>query len=303
MRVTHNMMTNSVIIQLHRQSKQLLETQNEISTEKRINKPSDDPIGASQVLRYRRAIASVEQYQTNIDRGKTRIELNELTLGMVDDLLLRARELARANTASDVSPEARQIAAEEVKDLYEHIMQSANAKDGDNYLFSGHQTATAPFSRDADYNATYHGDDGTVRVIIGENVEVSIDADGRNIFQNAANGGVNVFDALKDLIDGLENADLVAGRAQIRAAIQPLDDAHRQVNYKRSEYGPKLYRFEVAENHWFNFKPRVEMALSEIEQADIAKAIVDLKNIELAYETTVATAARIIQPGLINFLK
>jgi flagellar hook-associated protein 3 FlgL len=138
--------------------------------------------------------------------------------------------------------------------------------------------------------------------MVGDNVEITFDADGRNIFQNAANGGVNIFDTLKDLIDGLENPDAVAGSAQIKATVSPLNNARQQINNRRSEYAPALYRLQFTDEYWENLKPKVQGALADTEQADIAKTVVELTNLEVAYETTLATAARIIQPSLMDFL-
>lgn len=303
MRVTNNMMASNYIRYIHQQAEELLITQGKIASEKRLNRPSDDPIGMGQVLGYRTTVASIDQYLKNIEQGKTRLQFNDQTLDFVTDLVDNARQLAEANSGPDTTAPARQVAAEHVKEIYDQVMQLANSKFGGNYIFAGHQTDTMPFTRDAGYNATYNGDDGNFQVIVSENTTVGIDADGRNIFQNAASGGVNIFDHLRDLINGLENSDLVAGSAQIQAAVDPLFQGRQQVNDKRAEYGPQLYRLDVTENHWNNFKPKVQEAMEGLEAADIPRAIMELKTLETAYETTMAAAARIIQPGLINFLK
>ena len=146
-------------------------------------------------------------------------------------------------------------------------------------------------------------DDGNLRVMVSENVEVNIVADGRNIFQNAANGGINIFDELKNLIDGLENPDPVAGSAQVEATIKPLQDGRDQINSRRSEYAPVLYRLQATDEYMTNLRPKVEEAMAKLEQADITKAVVELQSLELAYETTIATAGRIIQPSLLDFLR
>ena len=106
-----------------------------------------------------------------------------------------------------------------------------------------------------------------------------------------------------DLIDALENPDLVAGSNQIMATIDQMDAARVQLSNKRAEYGPKLYRLEHSENHWSNLIGKLEMNIGKIENADVTKAAVQLQSIELAYQSTIATAARMIQPGLLNFLR
>jgi flagellar hook-associated protein 3 FlgL len=134
-------------------------------------------------------------------------------------------------------------------------------------------------------------------------VEVTIDADGRNYFQDGANGGVDIFDEVRDLIAGLENPNLTAGTAQIQATIDPLAEAHVQIMNKRSEYGPKLARLQATREHWANLKSTAQDAIGRDEDVDVAQAIIELKNLQVAYESTLAAASNIIQPSLVNFLK
>ena len=300
MRVTNRQTAEIITKNLFRNHQLLLESQIRVSTGKRINKPSDDPIGMGRVLEYRTTIERIEQFEDNIAQGKTRIEFNELTLDMVEDLISNVIGVAQENVAEGISAEQRQLAANEIKEYYDQIMQMANTKFDGRYIFSGHQTDTAPFSRQPDYTPDlYQGDTGSYRTVIGENVEVSIDADGQNYFQS----GVDIFAQLKSLIDGLENPDLLAGSAAIDATLDPLFAGRQQINDKRTEQGTKIYRMEVTEEHWNHFKSKIEEAKADTEGADITEAIMQLKSLEIAYESTMATAARIIQPSLVNFLK
>ncbi len=386
MRITHNMMSKSIILHLQRQSRQLFNVQTEIATQKRLNKPSDDPAGMERVLDYRSQMAAIDQYLHNIDQGRTLVETNELTLGLIDELIGLGREIAQTHGNPDSTPAAKQLAANEVKDLYQQVVELINSKSGSDYIFSGHQTDTPPFGHVVELNGgmpqdlafglsadatdvtieirdangavvrtinlgdgvtpgsggtdgmntvawdgrddggvllldgqytftitaddtgsavqdyvTYNGDDGQLAVIIGENMEVYLDMDGRNFFAPA--GGVDVFELMADLIQALENPDPVAGSNQIMATIEELDMARVQLSNKRTEYGPKLYRLEHSENHWSSLSANLEMNIGKIENADITKAAVQLQNLELAYESTIATAARIIQPGILNFLR
>jgi flagellar hook-associated protein 3 FlgL len=303
MRVTPKITINTFIRNIHQQAGDILKAQQQIASQKRINKISDDPIGMGQVLGYRAKIATIDQYKDNIDQGITQLESNEQTLDFASDLVLTAQRMAENYSGAGVTPEEKKLVAQQIKDLYDQLESLANSKFNNNYVFAGHATDTAPFSHDADYNATYHGDDGQMRLMVGENVEINIDADGRHIFQNAADGGVNLFDQLKNLIDGLENPDAAAGSAQIQATVSPLYDARQQINDRRAEYAPALYRLQYTNEYWDNLKPKVQDALADTEQADIAQTALELTNLETAYETTLAAAARIVQPSLMNFLK
>ncbi|MEJ2099979.1 MAG: flagellar hook-associated protein FlgL [Desulfobacterales bacterium] len=297
MRVTNNMMTDSLVRYLTTQNEALYERQTIIASQKRINKPSDDPIGTGKILDYRQSLASIEQYQTNIQGAKTRLEVTESNLDLVDDLLQLAEGIAETET--DESTASRQIAAEEVKAIYDQVLDLANSKLDGNYLFSGYQTQTAPFSRDDSFTVTYWGDDGDARFIVAQNTEIAIDADGQPLFHNTAAGGISVFDAMRDLIVGLENDDTDA----IYAQADLIDQGQKQIDNIRAANSPIAYQLETTENHWNNYKFKIQDLLGKEEEADITQAVVELQSIELAYQTTLATAARIIQPGLIDFLK
>ncbi len=297
MRITNKMMTDNVSANLFRQANRLLDAQEVVTTEKIINRPSDDPIGMGKVLDYRKAISSIGQYQRNLTQGKMWIEHSEVVLDEVNDLLRQAKEIALVQSEGSSERDDRATAAQQVKNIYDQVMQLANTKLGDRYMFAGHQTGTVPITRDAAYNATYNGDAGEIRMIIGENTDLDVNADGVQVFDN----GTDTFDVLRQLKDALENP--VYNQTDISNQIQPIIDAGSQVKSARSEGAANYTRLELTESQLKILKLNVENMLSETENADIAQAIVNLKNQETAYETALAAAARVIQPSLINFLK
>ena len=297
-------MTDSLVRYLTAQNEALYERQTIIASQKRINKPSDDPIGTGKIMDYRQTLSSIEQYQTNIQTGKTRLEVTETDLDLVNDLLELTKSIAETEALQ--TAESRQLAAEEVKSLFDQVLDLTNSELNGNYLFSGYQTKTAPFSRDDtlattfdQYTVTYNGDDGDARFIVAHSTEIAIDADGRPLFHNAAAGGINLFDSMRDLIVGLENDDTAA----ISAQVDMIDKARDQINNIRASNAPIVYQLETTENYWQNYQNKIKDLLGREEEADITQAVVELQSIELAYESTLATTARILQPGLLDFLK
>jgi flagellar hook-associated protein 3 FlgL len=298
------MMTDSLARYLTAQNEALYERQTIIASQKRINRPSDDPIGMGKVLDYRQTLSSIEQYGTNIQSGQERLKITEITLDLVDELLQGVRAIALTESAG--TTESRQLTAEEVKNMFDQVLDLANSKLNGNYMFSGYQTQTAPFSRDDalatsfdQFTVTYNGDVGDARFLVGQNTEITIDTDGRPLFQNAAGGGINIFDAMRDLIVALETDDTAA----ISAQADLMDHGKKQINNTRAANSPILYQLEISENHWQNYKPKIQELLAREEEVDITQAVVELQSIELAYQATLATTARITQQGLIDFLK
>jgi flagellar hook-associated protein 3 FlgL len=145
--------------------------------------------------------------------------------------------------------------------------------------------------------ATYNGDNGMVRIIVGENTELTISADGREIF--APTGQVDTFEVMADLITALGDGDTAA----INNLTKQLDLVRTQISEFRAASAPKMYQLEVTENFWSKYKPKLEQLLSETENADLNEAAMRLNQLDLAYQSTIATAARIIQPSLLDFLR
>ena len=199
---------------------------------------------------------------------------------------------ADASATFDLS--SLSTAAEQVQGIYDQILSLANTQFGSSYIFAGHQTTSPPYSRDDDYNITYSGDDGTIDRIVGNGEAVQINATGNDVF----NKNVDVFTALKDLIDGLKAND----ETVLADQTEKIETAINQVTNVRVKGGPKLTRLETANNYWTNYSQNVQESLSAIEDADMPTAILELNAQEIAYETALSAAAKVIQPSLIDFL-
>jgi len=294
MRVTNQLITGTVTRNLFKKNEQLLETQTKISSGKRINEPSDDPVGMGKVLDSRRILSSVDQYDRNIRHGESWLVQTDASLGDVDQLLIRAKELAVLGATETSNPQMRAAAAEEVESIYDQVMRLGNTKMGNSYIFAGHKTDVAPFTRDSDYNITYGGDQGEIGTVIGEQVDVTVNLNGEDVFMST----VNIFDILRDLRNALQNNDTHA----IQDQIELLDEGLNQIISKRAEVGAMLNQLETTENHWADFRVNVTQVLSDSEDVDMYRAVTDLATRETAYKAALAASARIVQPTLIDFL-
>jgi flagellar hook-associated protein 3 FlgL len=289
MRVTNKMMADNVIAQLFRQREMMVKTQENITTGKRVNRPSDDPAEISSILSHRTTISSLEQYTENITKAKLHINTADDVLGMVSDLLRDAKEIAY-----DTAPNMRAEMAEQVAAIREQVLQMANYQIDGKYIFSGDSSQTAPYNSTT---WTYNGDTGTKDTVIGENMQISITADGSSIF---GPDGANVFDILNDLEAALTAVPVVA--TDITDQISNLDSAVDNITQIRSRNAGVYQRLEATENHYNYFKVNVQDMLSNAEDADIAEAIINLQVQQTTYESTLASSSMIIQKSLIDFL-
>ena len=298
MRVTNSLMADTIIKNLFKNTEDMVKLEEVISSGKKINKPSDSPIGMSQVLDYRKTISSIDQYQENITQGKSWLTITDTTLDDINLLLIRAKELAEYQATETSNADNRAIATEEIKNIFDQILQLSNTEISGSHIFSGHTTDVATYSKDANYNASYDGDpnNGAINLVIGENIELKINSDGEEVFQ----GSVNIFNVLRDLNNGLMANDTSA----IASQLPMLDDSLKQILNERSRVGAKLNRIETTELYWDDFRLGINEILSDTEDVDITQAMTNLAIQETAYKAAMIASSSILQSGgLIEFLR
>jgi len=289
MRVTNSMMTATVKRNLFRQAEQLAKKQEIMASGKRINRPSDDPLGYGKVLDYRKTLTSLGQYDRNIQNAKNRTEFIETTLEGVEELMVDAKNWA-VNQSASASMD-REAAITSVQNIREQMLQMSNSKMGNVYVFAGFQTLTPPFASDG----TYNGDNGYYSVMTADNMEMQVEADGSRIFQ----GAEDVFDALDQLIVGLQTDDV----ALIHDQIGRFEQAQNQVQMVRAESGARYQQLQLVEQQTAKLKLTFEEMMDSTEKANVEETVIDFNNQELAYELALNAAAKIIQPTLMDFLR
>ena len=289
MRVTNQMMANNVNAQLTRLMNQMVKTQEQITTGKRINRPSDDPSAIGSVLSYRNTISSLDQYGETIDRLQLHIDSIDDVMGMVGDLLGDAKAIAY-----DTDPDMRSTLAQEVADIRDQVLQMANYQIDGQYMFAGDLTNTKPYGDNSTWD--YSGDGGTRDALIGENMQFSITADGREIF---GPDNDNVFDILNNLETDLNTGDSDA----IKSNISRLSEAIDRITHVRANNAGAYQRLEATKNHYDYFKVNVQDMLSGTEDADKAEAIINFQVQQTNYESTLASSSMILQKSLIDFLR
>ena len=180
-------------------------TQRQISSGRRILTPSDDPLAAARALEIRESIGRLEQFDRNASVANSRLAQEESSLGSVNNVLQRVRELAlQANNATQ-SIESRQLIAVELRESLDQLVQIANQKDGNgNYLFSGNRDSTTPVTRMA-AQFTYNGDQGQRFIQIGEGRQVADGDSGAAVFFNirAGNGSFTTAPAVGNTGSGV----------------------------------------------------------------------------------------------------
>ena len=171
-----------------RQQERLNETQMQLATGKKINKPSDDPSAATQLVKLSGLKSNTQQYDRNIDAARNQLELQESVLSNVSNVLQRVRELVvQANNATQ-SNESRAAIADELYNRIDELLQYANTKDPDGeYIFSGFNARTPAYVKSGD-GYVYQGDQGERYLQVSEDTQIAVRNSGEDIFRGALNG-------------------------------------------------------------------------------------------------------------------
>jgi len=162
-----------------------LRAQEQLSSGRRILRPSDDPTGAARAIRLERRIADVDRYRRTITQGLTAVEAGASSLTTASGLMTQARELLLQGMNGTLSQDDRDSIAVQFDLLRNQMVELGNERAGDQYLFGGTATGDAPWVEveDGGYRRmVYTGDrDGQV-VRAGESIEVEITLSGLDTF-------------------------------------------------------------------------------------------------------------------------
>jgi len=203
LRVTNNLILNTILKNLNDNVVRLSKLQEQLSTGKRINKPSDDPVGMTEVLNYRSILSATDQYMRNINRANSNLGITDQALNSIGNIIIRAKEIAMAESSGTANQQTRASSAVEVENLFKEAIQTGNTKIGNTYIFAGYKTDTVPFSS----GGIYFGDSGTRQIEVGSNATVTMNVVGSEFLTKDLNPDINGDTALSDLNrgDGVNN--------------------------------------------------------------------------------------------------
>lgn len=190
MRVTDKMGYNQVTANLQKNRLEMNDLQNQAATQKRINKPSDDPIAAARVLGSKTEEKMNKQFIKNIDIARSFLEASDQSLGELTESLVRAKELA-IQSANDPGggPETRKITALEIEQIYNQAIQIGNRKLGERYIFGGYKTTSAPFAS----SGIFTGDNGDMKIQINKDGYVAMNVTGGKVFTGEGLGADGII--------------------------------------------------------------------------------------------------------------
>jgi flagellar hook-associated protein 3 FlgL len=281
-----------------------------------------------------------DQFKTNAQLAQTFLGNTDHALEDLSEVVMRAKEIAiNQSSAASSTPESRLGVAEEVNQLYQSAVSTANRRIGDRYLFGGYKNTNPP----VDGDGNYHGDTGEQMIEIGREVYIGMNIPGMHAFntqpevsgdfkrmndaqkpaapnekktnekeENQAlrtlaseeenEGGpqnVNLFQELKALRVGLLTGDIDA----IRGTLERFDDMLGKIVATRSKVGSRIQGIEGNVSALERHNITNAQLTSTIEDADMTQVVSDMAKEETVFKSSLASSKHLIQPTLLDFLR
>lgn len=282
----------------------------QMSSGKRINRPSDDPEGSKIVLGFKEQMGRIDQYRSNLDTAQRSLQQVETTLTQVKEALIRGKELAIQGKNGIIGQDARNALAAEVQQLQQQVLQAANTNINGEYIFAGYKIATQPYSLsssqpNANPVATYAGDTNTRVVQVSEGSTISIQVRGDQTFQgDGTPSQVDIFQTLADLEVALRAGNLDdTDNSSVGAKIDDLEKGVNQILNQITSVGAKLNRIDAMKSEYESQKETLTTFTSSIEDADVTQLAMDFSRAKSALEATINSAGIVLKmPSLMDFL-
>ncbi len=145
MRVTFKTVNANIQKNISNRYSQLSRYQEQLSTGKRLLRPSDDPVDVSNDMKLRTKLTQLKQFKRNMEDGLARMNVSSTAMTSLNDLVHRMRELAVQASNDTLIDTDRKYIQQEVDQLYRQVVSVVNTKFKGEYVFNGTQIKIPPF--------------------------------------------------------------------------------------------------------------------------------------------------------------
>jgi flagellar hook-associated protein 3 FlgL len=276
------------------------EVRSRISSGKELQRASDGPARALAALDQRQALRRSEQFGRNAADARTWLTIADSALTGAVETVSHVRTLVVQGRNASADPGARAALAAEVRAARENLLQQANTTHLGRPIFAGTAATTAAY----DATGAYVGDGGTVQRTIAPSVTVQVNRTGPAVFGAATTPPAapidgDVFQLLDAIATALDSGDLSAlgsGLDRLAAAAHRLETAQVELGARSRQVEDVMSRSEVIDLDRRH-------ALSELEDVDIAQALIDARAREFNHQAALSVSGRLLNSSLLDFLR
>ncbi len=299
MRITEGIIANTILNNLQSGQGRLERLQQQASSGLKLSTPGDDPVSAQQVIQLKGIVQDADQFSRNIATGTSWLEQSDSSMADMGNVVTRARELAMQMANGTYSAQERTIAASELNQLKNELVQYGNSQVAGKYIFGGFVSDKPPFDA---ASGAYIGTNDAVSMEVDRGAYVTINVPGGTLLRGGTPPGSTGTDIIGEL-DKLTTALSINDLTGIRAALPALQNAQNQILAARGDVGARMNRVQSASDKLESMKISLNKVISSKQDADYLQVISDLTNQQNAFQAALASSAKTSQLSLLDYLK
>jgi flagellar hook-associated protein 3 FlgL len=324
---------------LERITSKLQDLRNQGATGLKLNKPSDDPASIRPVLTTRTQIRDTDRYLETMGVTADKMAATDGYMAGIENVLQRAKEITINAINGAMSTADLDTLANEISELKQQLLDSANATVDGKYIFSGYMESTKPFTVNPAYTPgsylandsrtwpyLYNGDANPTQLEItpGEYLDATIT--GNQLFLGVSNGNwvysappnppaqalnqpeaghVDLFSVLtrvEEAIRANNIDDPLGAGGGMQANLDNLESAANQERVLRSRLGNRATRVEAATRQEESVKVDLQQILSRYQDADSIATFNDISKQETAFQAALSITAKVSKISILDYL-
>ena len=292
MRIADDSGYRNLLLDIQRIAERMQASQNQISSGKKLTKPSDDPSAAADVVNVDSVRATSAQYLDNAGTANSRLQIADNALDGVQQVIDRIRTLALMAQNGTSSPS---LSVEEISGLRDQLLSYANTEFEGQFMFAGSNTDSAAYDKASNGAITYSGNSDEVRLQVGKASTLQSQIPGDQVFS----GSVDIFQTLTDLVAAMNSGSTSA----IQTQVTKLEQFSQNVSSSRTKLGGLMNGATAAQNELKQADLTLVAHLSQLQDADLAQALSEFTQSQNALQAATAVGARVGSVSILDYLK
>ena len=279
---------------------QAAKLQEQISTGKKINAASDDPVAFSDLALLKAKEVRLAQYKRNIDVARQTLTLENTALTQASNLLTRVKELSIQASNDTLSATDRKNVAIEAKGIEDSLLDLANTKDSNGLPIFGGFVSGNPFVKQVDGSIVYRGDANTTQQAVGDDAQVTVGFSGHDVFDRVpmeTGPSKSVFQIVSAVANALADG---------KSPATPGDDIAKALDHiisQQAEVGSRLSLLDNADQKLQDNQTATAAQISILQDTNIEKAVTDLQKKLTTLVAAQTSFVKIAQLSLFNYLR
>lgn len=208
MRVSSLYLYNAMMSQMSINSAQVSKLQEQLSTQKRVNVPSDDPVTASRLVQLSREQSAIKQYQSNISRLSGALSVQESHITALSNQVLSVSDKLKLANNSSLSQKDLAGYGAELGSMLDSLVATMNSKnENGSYLFSGTMTDSKTVTLDASGQYVFGGNEKTRETTVANGVSITENTNVSQAFSSSGND-LDMLNKLKALSEKMQDPNV-----------------------------------------------------------------------------------------------